>query len=148
MIIPACDGLPLASRHPRIAVHTPALGADCVRMARAFTSTTLRDWGVNDRTDDIVTVVSELLTNAWRHAMPGPCAIPSRRTIRLGLLQPDDRVLCAVADPSQQVPVPGEPDQWAESGRGLQVVTGLSDTWGYTGQAGSGKIVWAAFTVS
>ena len=133
--------------HPRIATRTPGMDTSCVGVARDFTIATLRRWEVAERGDDIVTVVSELLTNAFRHALPGLSETRPRRPVRLGLLQPGHCVLCAVADPSEKAPVPQEPDHLAESGRGLHVVAALSDTWGFTVPTDMGKVVWAMFAI-
>jgi Histidine kinase-like ATPase domain len=106
---------------------------------------TLRHWGVAQRCEDIAVVVSELLTNALRHALPASGGPRPRWPIRLGLQQHGPFVLCAVADPSDQAPVPREPDELAETGRGLEVVSALSDKWGYTA-SDLGKVVWATFS--
>jgi hypothetical protein len=131
---------------PRVATRTPGADARSVRAARDFTIATLQRWGVAERRDDIVTVVSELLTNAVRHALPGPGDTRPRRPIRLGLLQPGPCVLCAVADHSERAPVPAGPCHLAETGRGLHVIGALSDQWGYTTPSDTGKVVWAMFT--
>jgi len=131
---------------PRIATRTPGADVRSVRPARDFTIATLQRWGVAERRDDIATVVSELLTNAVRHALPGPGDTRPRWPIRLGLLQPGLCVLCAVADPSERTPVPAEPCYLAETGRGLHVIGALSDQWGYTAPSDMGKVVWAMFT--
>jgi hypothetical protein len=89
-------------------------------------------------------VVSELLTNAVRHARPVSGRTWPRRPIRLGLLQLTSGLLCAVADPSRAVPVPRVPGEFGETGRGLHIVGVLSDQWGYT-TWGAGKVVWAMF---
>lgn len=133
---------------PRIATRTPGADAGSVRAARDFTIATLRQWGVAERRDDIAVVVSELLTNALRHALPCPGGTRPRWPIRLGLLQPGPCVLCAVADPSQRAPVLQEPGHLAESGRGLHVIDALSDQWGYTTPGETGKVVWATFTAA
>jgi histidine kinase-like protein len=134
-----CDGF------PRVATRTPAGGLGSVHTAREFTMATLCRWGVTDRQDDIVVVVSELLTNALRHAMPRPARVWQRAPIRLGLLQPGPCVMCAVSDPSEEVPSPREPDWYEETGRGLHVVASLSDEWGCTPPGATGKVVWATF---
>jgi hypothetical protein len=90
-------------------------------------------------------VVSELLTNALRHALPAPGDILPRRPIRLGLLQPGPCVLCAVGDPSSAVPVPRPAGPLAETGRGLYLICALSDQWGCTTPSNAGKVVWATF---
>lgn len=129
---------------PKVATRTPGAGADSVRAARNFTVATLQRWGVCDRREDIVVVVSELLTNALRHARTaGPAWPPS--PVRLGLVQPGPCVLCAVSDPSDQVPEPRELGCLGESGRGLHVVASLSDGWGCTEPTPLGKVVWATF---
>jgi Histidine kinase-like ATPase domain len=130
---------------PRIATRTPGTGAGSVRAARDFTLATLHRWDAADRGDDIAIVVTELLTNALRHARPWPGDLSPRRPIRLGLLQPGSCVLCAVTDPSRAVPVPQGPGSLAETGRGLQIIRALSDMWGYTVLGDAGKVVWAAF---
>jgi anti-sigma regulatory factor (Ser/Thr protein kinase) len=131
---------------PRIA--TRLLGADAgsVRAGRDFTVATLRRWGTAERSQDIAIVVSELLTNALRHAVPLPGGARPRQPIRLGLLNPGSYVLCAVADPSTAAPVPQTPSFLAETGRGLHIICALSDQWGYTRSTDAGKVVWAVFT--
>ena len=94
------------ARLPQIATRT--LGADTgsVRAARDFTVATLRRWGAAERSPDIAIVVSELVTNALQHALPGSGHARAGTTIRLGLLQPGPCLLCAVADPSNAAPAP------------------------------------------
>lgn len=128
---------------PRIATRTPGPSTGSLRAARDFTAATLDRWEIGERGDDIVVVVSELLTNAVRHAVPasGWCGQP----VRLGLLQPGPYVLCAVADPSGLAPSTREPGRFDENGRGLHVVSALSDEWGWTPPSQRGKVVWAMF---
>jgi Histidine kinase-like ATPase domain len=130
---------------PRIATCSPRAGAGSVRVARDFTVATLRRWSAADRSYDIAIVVSELLTNALRHAPPGRGDARPRRPIRLGLLQLRPCVLCAVSDPSTAAPVPRTPGSLAETGRGLHIVCALSDQWGCTTPGDAGKVVWALF---
>lgn len=130
---------------PRVATRTPGTDARSVRMSRDFTVATLRRWGVAERREDIAVVVSELLTNALRHASSQSGSLEPRWPIRLGLLQCGPCVLCAVADSSDKAPEPREPDYLAESGRGLHVIDALSDEWGYAA-CNLGKVVWATFT--
>jgi hypothetical protein len=144
----------------RIARRTPVADASSVCAARGFTVATLRHWGAADRCEDVAVVVSELLTNALRHAVPrangtqprsaetGPRSAGTRRRwpIRLGLLQCGPCVLCAVADPSESAPAQAKPGELAETGRGLEVIGALSDSWGYITASDMGKIVWATFS--
>jgi len=129
---------------PRIATRTPGTGPRSVRVAREFALATLQRWGVAERSEDIAIVISELLTNALRHALP---ASGDTRPIRLGLLQPGPCLLCAVTDPSRAAPIPQAPREFlSETGRGLQIICALSDRWGYTPLSDTGKVVWATFT--
>jgi hypothetical protein len=134
--------------YPRVATRTPAGGTDSVRAARDFTDMTLQRWGVTDRREDIVMVVSELLTNALRYTLPCPGAVWPRWPVRLGLLQPGPWVLCAVSDPSGEVPELMQPSWCEMTGRGLQVVEALCDDWGCTAPGARGKVVWATFATS
>jgi len=95
---------------------------------------------------DIMVVVSELVTNALRYALPEPVATGPPGQIRLGLLEYGPWLLCAVADPGRATPVPRPCGSLAETGRGLQLICALSDLWGYTEPSDAGKIVWAMFT--
>ena len=141
---PECAGLRWAC-FPGIGTPTPDGQASRVRRARDFTASTLHKWGVAGRCDDIAIVVSELVTNALQHARPASRHTHTGWPIQLGLLHPEHRVMCAVADASQAVPVPREPDFLDETGRGLQVIAALSDQWGYTTSGDMGKVIWALF---
>jgi anti-sigma regulatory factor (Ser/Thr protein kinase) len=116
------------------------------RAAREFAVATVQRWGAAERTDDVAVVVSELVSNAMRHALPDSGGTRPCRLVRLALLQPGPCVLCAVADPGRTAPVVKEADLLAETGRGLHVVGALSDTWGYTVPSELGKVVWAMFS--
>ena len=141
---PECAGLHWAC-FPGIGTPTPDGQASRVRRARDFTASTLHKWGVAGRCDDIAIVVSELVTNALQHARPASRHTHTGWPIQLGLLHPEHRVMCAVADASKAVPVPREPDFLDETGRGLQVIAALSDQWGYTTSGDMGKVIWALF---
>ncbi len=130
---------------PRLALRTPSPDPWSVRAGRDFTIATMQRWGAAERCDDIAMVVSELLTNALRHALPD-VGQASRRAVRLALLQPGRAVICAVADPSPKIPAPGQPGDLCEGGRGLQVVSALADVWGCTPPSHAGKVVWALFS--
>jgi anti-sigma regulatory factor (Ser/Thr protein kinase) len=151
----ACsDGFPspgagaLGWTRSAITIQTLNMDAEAVRAGREFSSAALRRWGVTLRCEDITIVVSELLTNALRHAVPGLSRTRPSWPVRLGLLRSAPCVLCAVADPSSSIPVPKKPGHLAETGRGLHVISSLSDKWGYTTYttpSDTGKVVWATF---
>jgi len=132
---------------PKLALRTPRLDARSVRTARDFTIATMSRWGAAESCDDIAMVVSELLTNALRHALPDSDQAPRPGSVRLGLVQPGRSVLCAVADPSPKAPAPRQPEVLCEGGRGLQVIGALADTWGCTPPSHAGKVVWALFSI-
>ena len=133
--------------YPRLALRTPRPDPRSVRAGRDFTIATMRRWGVAERCDDIAVVVSELLTNALRHALPDVGEGPRLGSIRLGLLLPGRGVICAVADPSPELPTPREPGILSEGGRGLHLIGGRADTWGCTPPSHAGKDVWAMFSL-
>jgi anti-sigma regulatory factor (Ser/Thr protein kinase) len=132
---------------PKLALRTPRLDARSVRAGRDFTTATVSRWGAAERCDDIAMVVSELLTNALRHALPDVGQALRLGSVRLGLVQPGRCVLCAVADPSPQAPAPREADALCEGGRGLYVIGALADAWGCTPPSHVGKVVWALFSL-
>ena len=59
---------------PRIATRALRAQAGSVRAARDFTVATLHRWGTAHSSEDVAIVVSELLNDALRHALPGPAA--------------------------------------------------------------------------
>ena len=145
----------LSAPHPaRTACEFPLRMATCalsgqarsVRAGRDFTVATLRRWRTTYSSPDITVVVSELVTNALRHALPEAGLTGPPGQIHLGLLEYRPWLLCAVADPSRATPVPRRTGSLAETGRGLQMIGALSDLWGYTEPGDAGKIVWAMFT--
>jgi len=137
------------SAAPRVAMRTPVPVTSSIATARAFTMRTMQKWGADSRGDDAAAVVTELMTNALRHALaqlPADGQGTSAWPIRLGLADPGPYVICAVADPSIELPAPRRPEWQDEAGRGLLVVGSLSEQWGCcTAPGGQGKVVWAAF---
>lgn len=131
---------------------------EAVRGARTFTRSTLAQWGLDERFDDVALVVSELVTNALRHALPedsGSAAGEGEPPVRLHLMRWSTRLVCAVRDPSEDrpggnfQPEAAERNCDLESGRGLFLVDSYSDSWGWHPLAGrlTGKVVWALFTL-
>ncbi|MEV8594704.1 ATP-binding protein [Streptomyces sp. NPDC052012] len=123
---------------------------EAVGDARRFTRRTLDQWDLGERFDDVCLVVSELVTNALRHALPAntPRLTEQDPPVRLHLMRWTERLVCAVRDPSRESPVARDSDDFsAESGRGLFLVDSFSDGWGWHPMAGTlgGKVVWALF---
>ncbi|MDQ0994581.1 ATP-binding protein [Streptomyces sp. V3I7] len=105
---------------------------------REFTRRTLADWALDHRSDDAVTVVTELTANALVHAAADETNVWLRLSRRAA------HVVCAVTDHSDQPPVyPHAPDPLAEHGRGLRIIEALSEHWGWTRRTPGGKTVWA-----
>ncbi|MGI5441183.1 ATP-binding protein [Streptomyces shenzhenensis] len=114
-------------------------GAACVAQARCLVGTLLAGWGLSDEpADDAILVLSELVTNAIAHSGG------SRITCRVHVL--GGRVRIEVEDERRGASVPAvrEPDVDDQGGRGLLLVSRLSDAWG-VGEApdGKGRVVWA-----
>lgn len=91
---------------------------------------------------DAAIVVTELITNALRHARPLPGAV-----IRVGWLLATDHVEVEVSDGGgPTTPTLSDPVQSATSGRGLSIVNRLSRRWGVR-QADGEMTVWAEVPV-
>ncbi|MEW2633042.1 ATP-binding protein [Streptomyces sp. NPDC048389] len=111
--------------------------------ARRFAADTLREWALRSLTDDVELIVSELVGNAVRHAV-GPAAPgTAEQPVRLTLLRYTRRLVCAVTDPSPAPPCLTEPGSDTTGGRGLLLVSALSDTWSWRPSPSRGKTVWA-----
>lgn len=91
---------------------------------------------------DVALVITELFSNALRHAVPLPGS-----KIRVAWRIDGDSVQVSVSDGGgQTVPELGEPTQGATGGRGLRIVEKLSRRWG-TSTGDEGTTVWAEVPV-
>ncbi|MDO0917169.1 SpoIIE family protein phosphatase [Streptomyces sp. DT2A-34] len=111
---------------------------DAVMHARRFTARTLRRWKVEEATDPVLLVVSELVTNALVHTQ-GPVSVDL--TLRAG------RVRVSVSDSSPRAPAKPVIVDWESTGgRGLLLVEAMSESFGSVPVAG-GKQVWSEIAV-
>lgn len=108
-------------------------GPDSVPKARSVVASVVT---AADRAqvDDVLLVVTELVTNAVLH---GTAPI----TLRVSLL--DDGVRVAVTDHGRAMPVRPEPSLDAMTGRGLSLVAATARSWGVEPADDGGKVVWA-----
>lgn len=110
----------------------PATAAAAGR-ARETVRGVMTGWGLGDEADTATLLVSELVTNAVRHA---------GTPLGISLLLTDDCVRVAVTDGVGSVwPHLAEPDLEAEGGRGLWLVDRLARSWGVSTEE-DGKAVW------
>ncbi|MFE2434925.1 ATP-binding protein [Streptomyces sp. NPDC059409] len=109
---------------------------DAVRTARSLVRHTLREWELDSVVDFAALLVSELVTNALRHAT-GPIGV---RVVR-GPAGAAGILLVEVSDPLPDPPRErvAHPDD--EDGRGLQLVASATRRWG-TRPGEAGKTVW------
>ena len=120
--------------------------ASSVGVARRHLIGDLTDAGVYEATAcDAGLVLSELISNALRHATPLPGSL-----IRVSWCVNDDCIEVAVSDGGgATVPMVNKPAANALGGRGLGIVDRLSLRWGvHTRQDGSETTVWAALPLS
>lgn len=111
-----------------------------VRTARQAVRGQLRDWGLDGLADLAALLVSELVTNALRHAT-GPIGV---RLVRPS--GPGGVLLAEVSDPLPDPPRERAARLEDESGRGLYLVASSSRRWG-TRPGATGKTVWFELAV-
>jgi len=106
------------------------------KRARSLIRRPLRQWGLTELIPQAELVVSELVTNAVRYAQ-------SKISLRLVL---EGGLFCEVLDDSAAPPRMRQASENGERGRGLQVVSQISQRWG-TRRTNSGKVVWCELAV-
>jgi anti-sigma regulatory factor (Ser/Thr protein kinase) len=107
--------------------------------ARRFVVERLVADGLEDLADTAGLIVSELATNALKHA---------GTDIRLTLARDAGQLWLEIHDDSATSVQAREAGPWDQSGRGLEIVSVLSSDWGVTPDRRGGKSVWAALDVS
>ncbi|MFH9707019.1 SpoIIE family protein phosphatase [Streptomyces luteogriseus] len=104
-----------------------------VRTARTLTGDRLAQWQLDELIFSAELIVSELVTNAIRHAH-GP--------VQLRLIRTENRLICAVSDHSSTSPHLRRATACEEGGRGMFLVAQFALRWG-TRYTHDGKIIWA-----
>ncbi|MFC3575876.1 SpoIIE family protein phosphatase [Streptomyces yaanensis] len=99
--------------------------------ARRLARRALARWGMEELTDSVELLVSEVVTNAVRYAS---------RPVTLRLLR-TDVLRCEVGDDVPQLPRLRQARHTDEGGRGLYLVNRLARRWGAT-RLSTGKVVW------
>ena len=107
--------------------------AEAVRSARQFVADTLKAWSHHELLTDAAIVISELASNAVRHA---------NTPFRVSLHRRDTSVEIAVHDVSPLLPRQRHPHFNESSGRGRKLIERLSAEWGGAPSA-DGKVVWS-----
>ena len=101
-------------------------------VARRFVSRVLEEWRLTERCDEVLLLVSELVTNAVVHAR-SDLEVVMHHAPALLRVEVHDR------DPRRVAPLEWTEDQ--EQGRGVALVEALSDVWG-TDDEQIGKVIW------
>ncbi|MEV8595915.1 SpoIIE family protein phosphatase [Streptomyces sp. NPDC052012] len=99
--------------------------------ARRLARRALSRWGMEELSDSVELLVSEVVTNAVRYAT---------RPVTLRLLR-TDVLRCEVGDDVPQLPRLRQARATDEGGRGLYLVNRLARRWGAT-RLSTGKVVW------
>ncbi|MFE7598735.1 ATP-binding protein [Streptomyces sp. NPDC057494] len=135
---------------PSISELTLAATPNAVAWARRHTVDILQRWRFPDEGIEVARLlVSELATNAIRHAHPTKTAAAAADSAGIGtivlMLWPSDGgIILAVSDPDPRPPAPRASDASATGGRGLVLIQTMANRWGYSPtQPHPGKIVWA-----
>ncbi|MFK0158228.1 SpoIIE family protein phosphatase [Streptomyces sp. NPDC090499] len=102
-----------------------------VATVRAAATELVRDWGLKEEAFTLELILSELVTNAIRHAT-GPVGV---RLIH------DRCLICEVSDGSSVSPHLRRATTMDEGGRGLFLVAQFADRWG-TRYTPAGKVIW------
>jgi anti-sigma regulatory factor (Ser/Thr protein kinase) len=129
----------LADRLTVLAAEWLAGEAKSASRARALVARALgSDW---PDLDDVLLMVSEIVSNAVRHTASGTGGVFRVAVAAAGRTA---RVEVTDAGGPTQPAIPAE-DADADGGRGLQIVDALADVWGHEGDSG-GRVVWFEVT--
>lgn len=142
--VPVTDAVAWATRCVRAAtsgyslrmqIHLPLPnGPESARLARAAVRDALADWDRAEPLDDLMIVVSELVTNAFRYGSA---------PFILHLTLEDNHLIVGVQDGEPTaLPIPRDAADCEPSGRGLRLISAMTTHWGWN-RASDQKVVWA-----
>jgi anti-sigma regulatory factor (Ser/Thr protein kinase) len=124
---------------PLVVSRWPLTGPS-VRKARRELRGTLGEWGLDGLAESAELVLSELMTNALRHARSPRGRLVETRYERVG----GGCVRIEVHDANDRIPQMRRAADDDEGGRGLALVDALTERrWGVSSRQGVGKLVWA-----
>lgn len=113
---------------------------DSARSARQALDHDLRARGIDGAArDDMLLIVSELVTNAIRHGRP----LATDGTVHVDWTVTDRGVGIEVTDGGDGLPRAATQSDQGEGGRGLAIVDALATRWGVAHAATSTTTVWA-----
>ncbi|GAA1356209.1 ATP-binding protein [Streptomyces beijiangensis] len=110
----------------------------CVGWACCELRKALAGWGLSAVEDPATLALSELLTNAVRHARVVPV-----REIETRILRMERGVRIEVHDSAYQRPKLRPVGAESSGGRGMELVAAVADRWDVAERVGPGKVVWA-----
>nr|WP_234430709.1 ATP-binding protein [Streptomyces sp. NRRL F-4489] len=145
--------LVVAQEVPTSSIMAVPHGPAAVGMARRRMREELLTRGVQDTVvDDAVLILSELLSNACRHARPiygdGLPGAPDASVRAAWRIDGQGRLIVAVTDGGGPTrPVPSTPSVTARGGRGLAIIRSLAKDWGVRDSAPGEVTVWAALSL-
>lgn len=120
--------------HCRLQVRTLLPVRSAAADARAWCREVMKEWQLEDVTDVVRQLASELVSNSVEHARTS--------SVRVLLMRADDLLRLDVSDDDvASVPVRTRPSVDDLSGRGLAIVEALADRWGIH-VARDAKTVW------
>ena len=109
---------------------------DAAAVARRYVRARLAAWGLDELTDPVLLLTSELVTNGLLH---------SGAPLVLSVERDGVGVLVDLADGSSVPPVKRRQSSTAMTGRGVQLLDLVADSWGWT-PTDTGKRVWFRVT--
>lgn len=119
-----------------------------VRCARMFAAHWLERWGLDAVADDVIAVLSELVTNAVQatgitEPKPHYADLEHLAIVGVQLRVTGQQLFVEIWDCSPELPKHRNPDANSERGRGMDIVQALSHRHGVARPSTGGKVVWA-----